>query len=158
MLTMSPVLRSERTQLFQMVEDYWRQIRPTGGHFANDPSARSKYFDAEFWNESEDRFLWWAKVDETVIGFAKIELVADPVWGRLGYISDFCIAPSFRRKGHGSAFAAMIYDWFARKGIEYVRLYVRVDNPRALAFWEKEGFETVRYQMRKMLHPSQTRP
>jgi ribosomal protein S18 acetylase RimI-like enzyme len=151
MLTMSPVSRDERRQLFQMVDQYLRQIRPTGDHFANDPHARSKYFDDEFWNEIADRFLWWAKLDDVVIGFAKVELVADPVWEKLGYIDDFYIAPPFRRQGHGRAFAAMIYDWFAQKGIKYMRLYVRVDNPKALVFWEKEGFETVRYQMRKML-------
>jgi GNAT superfamily N-acetyltransferase len=117
MLTMFPVLRGERGQLFKMVDEYLRQIRPTGDHFANDPPARSKYFDDEFWNEIEDRFLWWAKLDDVVIGFAKTELVADPVWEKLGYIDDFCITPPFRRQGHGRAFAAMIYDWFAQKGI-----------------------------------------
>lgn len=151
MLTMSPVLPEERSRLFEMVDEYWRQIRPTGDHFANDPAARSKYFDDEFWNERADRFLWWAKLDEAVIGFAKTELMPDPVWERLGYIGDFYIAPPFRRQRHGRVFAAMIYDWFAQRGVKYMRLYVRVDNPRALAFWEKEGFETVRYQMRKML-------
>ena len=44
---------------------------PTGDHFANDPTARSRYFDDEFWNEDEDRFLWWAKVGETIVGFAQ---------------------------------------------------------------------------------------
>jgi len=150
-LNLKPILRDDRSQLFEMADQYWREIRPKGDHFANDPLARSKYFDDEFWIEDADRYLWWAKLDETVIGFAKTELVGDPVWSRLGYVGDFYIAPPFRRKGHGRAFAAMLYDWFAQKGIKYVRLYVRVDNPRALAFWEREGFGTVRYQMRKML-------
>ena len=43
----------------------------------------------------------------------------------------------FRRQGHGRAFAALIYDLFTQKGIKYLRLYVRVDNPRAIEFWEK---------------------
>jgi ribosomal protein S18 acetylase RimI-like enzyme len=134
-----------------MVDDFWREIRPTGDHFADNPGARSKYFDDEFWNEQDGRFLWWAKIDEIIVGFAKTELVADPVWETLGYIEDFYIAPSFRRRGHGRAFAAAIYEWFRQRGIKYVRLHVRVDNPRALAFWEREGFQTVRFQMRKML-------
>ncbi len=33
MLTMSPVPRTERRQLFKMVGDYWREIRPAGDHF-----------------------------------------------------------------------------------------------------------------------------
>lgn len=151
MLSLAPILRSERSQLFEMADAYWREIRPTGDHFATNPRARSKYFDDEFWSEDANRYLWWAKLDETIIGFAKTGLVEDPVWDKLGYIGDFYVAPSFRCQGHGRAFAAMLYDWFAQKGIKYMRLYVRVDNPRALAFWEREGFETVRYQMRKVL-------
>ena len=151
MLTLTPIRRNERAQLFAMADAYWREIRPTGDHFADDPAARSRYFDDEFWNEREGQFLWWAKLDDTTIGFAQTALVPDPVWGRLGYVSDFYIAPSFRRLGHGKAFAGAIYKWFAEREIKYVRLYVRVDNPRAVAFWEREGFETVRYQMRKML-------
>jgi ribosomal protein S18 acetylase RimI-like enzyme len=148
---MAPVPQNERDRLFKMADEYWRQIRPTGDHFANDPAARSKYFDDEFWNQSTDRFLWWAKLDETIIGFAKTELLEDPVWERLGCIGDFYIAPLFRRQGYGRGFARLIFDWFAHRGIRYVRLYVRVDNPAAAAFWEKQGFETVRHQMRKML-------
>jgi ribosomal protein S18 acetylase RimI-like enzyme len=151
MLTMFPVLRTERSRLFDMVDEYWRQIRPTGDHFANDPATRVRYFDDEFWEEQEQRFLWWAKLGETIVGFAKTELVEDPVWERLGYIGDFYIAWPFRRQGYGRAFARLIYEWFSQRGIKYMRLYVRVDNPSALVFWEKEGFETVRYQMRKML-------
>ncbi len=151
MLRMTPVHRSERDQLYAMVDEYWQQIRPQGSHFANDPAARAKYFDAEFWDEHESRFLWWAKLDETVVGFAKTELMPDPVWERLGSIGDFYIAAEYRGRGHGRAFARLLYDWFAQRGITYMRLYVRADNPGALAFWEKEGFETVRYQMRKML-------
>ena len=150
-LRMAPVLRGERRQLFAMADEYWRQIRPTGDHFVNDPAAREKYFDAVFWDEHESRFLWWAKLDETVIGFAKTELLPDPVWERLGYIGDFYIAAEYRGRGHGREFARLLYDWFAQQGIKSVRLYVRTDNPGALAFWEKEGFETARYQMRKML-------
>src|SRR5205807_2239408 len=67
-LRMAPVLRSERDQLYAMVDEYWQQIRPQGSHFANDPAGRAKYFDAEFWDEHESRFLWWAKLDETVVG------------------------------------------------------------------------------------------
>ena len=143
MLSLTPTLRGERSQLFEMADQYCREIRPRGDHFANDPLARSKYFDDEFWSEDADRYLWWANLDGTIIRFAKTELVEDPVWERLGYIGDFYIAPPFRRQGRGRAFAAMLYDWFAQKGIKYMRVHVRVDNPRALAFWEQEGFETV---------------
>ena len=34
MLTMSPILRDKRSQLFKMADAYWREIRPTGDHCA----------------------------------------------------------------------------------------------------------------------------
>ena len=120
---------------------------------ADDPRVRDRRFREEFWNERESRFLWWAKLNETAIGFAKTELVEDLVWETQGEIGDFYIAPPFRRRGHGKAFARLLLNWFAHKGVKYVRLYVRSDNPGALAFWENEEFETVQiwHQMRRMV-------
>jgi len=152
MLEVVPVLRNEREQLFKMVEDYWR-TRLTHKPSADDPRVRDRRFGEEFWNERESRFLWWAKLNETAIGFAKTELVEDLVWETQGEIGDFYIAPPFRRGGHGKAFARLLFNWFAQKGVKYVRLYVRSDNPGALAFWENEEFETVQiwHQMRRMV-------
>ena len=147
-----PVLPNEREQLFKMIEDYWR-TRRTHKPSADDPRVRDRRFGEEFWNERESRFLWWAKLNETAIGFAKTELVEDLVWETQGEIGDFYIAPPFRRGGHGKAFARLLLNWFAHKGVKYVRLYVRSDNPGALAFWENEEFETVQiwHQMRRMV-------
>jgi|SRR5579864_199005 len=152
MLKLVPVLRSEREQLFKMVEDYWRG-RSTRHPIASDPHCHDQRFDEEFWNENESRFLWWAKVNETAIGFAKTELIEDPVWETQGDIADFYIAPPFRRRRHGKAFARLLFDWFAQRGVKCVRLFVRSDNPGALALWETEGFETVQiwHQMRRMV-------
>ena len=150
MLTMAPVLRSEREQLLKMAEDYWRGGL-AGGLAINDSRAGEKRFGEEFWDEKQFRFLWWAKLNETAIGFAKTELIGDPVWETQGDIGDFYITPTFRRQGHGKAFARLLFDWFALRGVRSVRLYVRLDNPDALAFWKNERFETVQvwHQMRR---------
>lgn len=150
MLTVAPVRRSEREQLLKMAEDYWRG-RAVPSLAINDSRARGKRFDEELWDEKTFRFLWWAKLDQTAIGFAKTELIEDPVGGTQGDIGDFYIAPPLRRQGHGKTFARLLFDWFAGRGVRTVRLYVRLDNPGALAFWKDEGFETVQvwHQMRR---------
>src|SRR2546430_17556522 len=99
MLRMAPVHRSERGQLYAMVDEYWQQIRPPGSHFSNDPAARAKYFDAEFRDEHESRFLWWAKLDETVVGLAKFELMPAPGRERLGHTGHFCVPDGLRGCG-----------------------------------------------------------
>src|SRR5215467_16234565 len=147
MLKAAPVLRSERRQLLEMAEDYWRG-RAAPDLAINDSPARDRRFDDELWDEKEFRFLWWAKLDETAIGFAKTELLEDPVWETQGDIGDFYIAPPFRRQGHGQAFARSLLEWFAGRGVRSVLLYVRLDNSAALAFWKNEGFETVQVCIR----------
>ena len=152
MLKVTPVLRTEREQLLKMVDDYWRTF-VAGHRLADDSLARDKRFEEEFWAQRDSRFLWWATVDENRVGFAKTDLLEDVMWGTQGDIGDFYIAPSFRRQGHGAAFARLLLDWFSQRSVKSVRLYVRLDNPGALAFWEKEGFETVQvwHQMRRMV-------
>lgn len=151
-MQVTPVLRSEREQLFKLVVDYWREYS-LHLSFANDAAARARCFDDEFWAEKTFRYLWWARLNAMTIGFAKTELVEDPMWETQGDISEFYVAPSFRRRGHGTAFFRWLLRWFAERGVASVRLFVRVDNPVALAFWQNEGFETVQmwHKMRKAL-------
>ena len=151
MLSMEPVLRTERRELLRMVEDYWTRF-PSERHGV-DHLARAKRFDEQFWDETEYRFLWWAKLDGAAIGFAKTELIEDPAWGTQSEISEVYITPAFRQQGHGRAFVALILEWFIQRGIHSVRLYVREDNPGAMVFWEKLGFATVQRwsQMHKVL-------
>jgi ribosomal protein S18 acetylase RimI-like enzyme len=150
MLRAAPVLRSEREQLLEMAEDYWRG-RAVPHLPVRDSRSLDKRFDEELWDEKKLRFLWWAKLNDTAIGFAKTELIEDPVWDTQGEIGDFYIASPFRRRGHGKAFARLLLDWFNGRGVRSIRLYVRLDNPGALAFWKTAGFETVQtwHQMRR---------
>jgi ribosomal protein S18 acetylase RimI-like enzyme len=151
MLTAVAIRRDEREQLFRMIEDYWREGPNPRRLFGNDVSVRDKRFDDEVWAEHESRFLWWAKFDEAPIGFAKTELVDDPLWDTQGDISHFYIARSFRRQGYGKAFVRLLFDWFEGKGVKSVRLFVRSDNPGGFTFWTNEGFASVQtwYQMRR---------
>jgi hypothetical protein len=98
--------------IVEMAEDYWRGGLGHGLAI-NDSRASDKRFDEELWDEKRFRFLWWGKLDETTIGCAKTELIDDPVSETQGDIGDFYIAPPFRRKGHGKAFARLLFEWFA---------------------------------------------
>ncbi len=155
MLTLAAVRRDEREQLFKMIEDYWRE-GPARHLFTRDISVRDKRFADEFWDETGSRFLWWAKLDETAIGFAKTELVEDPVCDTQGDIGDFYIVRPLRRQGHGKAFVRLLFDWFGKRGVKRIRLFVRLDNPGALTFWTNEGFETVQtwHQLRRTIPSS----
>jgi GNAT superfamily N-acetyltransferase len=150
MLRVTPVLRDEYEPLFRMVRDYWAEHYADRG-FMREPDARAKRFHDEFWRDADFRYLWWARLDGPAIGFAKTELLEDPAWETQGDIGDFYIAPPFRLRGHGTAFVRWLLDWFIGRGVKSVRLFVRLDNPGALAFWRREGFETVQvwHQMRK---------
>jgi ribosomal protein S18 acetylase RimI-like enzyme len=44
---------------------------------------------------------WWARLDESVVGFGNAQLLADEAGDRYGYLKDFYIVPEQRRQGHG---------------------------------------------------------
>ena len=56
------------------------------------------------------------------------------------YIGLLLIAPEHRGKRLGRRFCAAILDWIAGQNGVMVRLVVQHQNPRARAFWEREGF------------------
>lgn len=149
-MRVTPVLRDEYEPLFRMVRDYWAEHYAACG-FMREPGGGARRFHDEFWREADSRYLWWARLDGPPIGFAKSELIEDAIWDTQGDIGDFYIAPPFRLRGYGTAFVRWLLDWFIERGVKSVRLFVRLDNPGASAFWKREGFETVQvwHQMRR---------
>jgi ribosomal protein S18 acetylase RimI-like enzyme len=63
--------------------------------------------------------------------------------GRRGYLQHLAVSPSHRRRGIGAALARRCLAALAEQGIFKCHLFVRVDNPEALAFWRRVGW-TVR--------------
>jgi ribosomal protein S18 acetylase RimI-like enzyme len=73
--------------------------------------------------------------------FGLVELVRnypkDNVW-TIGY---FLIHPAWRGSGVGSSLIETFVDFAALQGVKKVRCITQEQNPKALTFWKRHGFE-----------------
>ncbi len=67
---------------------------------------------------------------------------------QLGYIGFMYIKDEHRGKGVSQEIIKYLYDWFASKNLEEIRLTVYDQNPRAIRAYEKVGFKRHLIEMR----------
>jgi ribosomal-protein-alanine N-acetyltransferase len=60
-----------------------------------------------------------------------------------GYIITLDVREDRRRQGIGRRLLAIAEEWFREQGVKRVRLETAVNNPAAVGFWQKSGFEVV---------------
>jgi ribosomal protein S18 acetylase RimI-like enzyme len=146
-----PVAPSEREELLAAARRYWRELMPRW-RGNDDPAHQGAYFHHRFRLDDPSSIVCWAVLGGDRIGFAKVDL-EDDVEGAWAQVRDFFVESAHRRQGRGRAFAEAILAMLADRGIARVDLNVRVDNPRALAFWQSIGFELTLYRLRRYLEP-----
>ncbi len=69
---------------------------------------------------------------------------------RRGWIQDVYTIPERRGQGIGRRVVAALLEWFTRQHVPLVELTVAVSNPAAVRFWERLGFRTYMYRMKRM--------
>ncbi|MCI0404396.1 MAG: GNAT family N-acetyltransferase, partial [Acidobacteria bacterium] len=100
--------------------------------------AYSHYALGEFLSLPGAR-AWVAKDEAQLIGF----IIARRAAKRLGHVITLDVREDRRRQGIGSALLSTAEVWLRGEDVTRVRLETAVDNPAAVAFWEKTGFATV---------------
>ncbi len=68
-----------------------------------------------------------------------------------GYIHDVFTRARFRRRGIGRRLVEELLNWFRDRGVIVVELTVAANNPDALPFWRRLGFQTYMHQMKRVL-------
>lgn len=59
----------------------------------------------------------------------------------IGIIIDLAVAPAYRHMGIGSALVDAAFAEFRREGTDLIQVNYAPDNPPAVAFWTKRGFQ-----------------
>ncbi len=91
--------------------------------------------------------------DDELCGFIWAALMSTLVDARVGYIKNVYIAPHLRGSGHAQRLMAAVEQWLVDQGADKIMLDASTCNPRALAFYEKLGYEVERVRMVKRVGP-----
>jgi GNAT superfamily N-acetyltransferase len=84
------------------------------------------------------RTVWGFERDGRLVAVA--ELLGGYPTERDWYIGLLLLHPDERARGLGRALVAAVRRWLAERDGDVVRVVVQEQNPRARAFWEREGF------------------
>jgi len=95
-----------------------------------------------------------AKSDNAVVGFAFASIFRNyplEVSRTIGVIDDVYVLPEFRGKGIGKKLAMECLNKMEAAGVKTVTLQVFTENKVAIKLYEKLGFKTYRYGMKKQI-------
>ncbi len=80
-----------------------------------------------------------AEVDDKMIGFVSGD-VRKRGHENLGTVHNLFIEENQRGRGYGDALVAELSKHFKNHKCRHIRSFVRIENDRALKFWQKQGF------------------
>lgn len=86
---------------------------------------------------AQDSVVLVAQLGSDCAGFAALQM-SDPG----AHLVLFAVAPAYRRRGVGAALLKWLLESTEVAGCERIDLEVRANNPRALRFYLRHGFET----------------
>jgi ribosomal-protein-alanine N-acetyltransferase len=99
-----------------------------------------------FWDElaqGETRTYLVAADGDEIVGYAGLAAMPDEA-----YVQTIAVVPARRRQGIGALLLTALLDDARRRGLARVGLEVRVDNPAAIALYERFGFTGVAVRRR----------
>ena len=91
----------------------------------------------------EDKVLHNAIVVEATVNHKAAGLVAfyaNDFQTKLAYISQIAVLPDMQRKGVGECLLKKCEEYCKAVGMKALRLEVKTDNQKAIAFYSKQGF------------------
>jgi GNAT superfamily N-acetyltransferase len=89
---------------------------------------------------SDDRLVFGLRDDEERLVGA-VDVVRDYPAAREYWLGTMIIEPSIRGVGLGAWFHAQVLAWIRTQGARGVQLCVQKQNPGAIRFWAREGYE-----------------
>lgn len=128
MLQAVPVAKSEKAELWKLLQDYIHELSVYDEFEATGGVYPYRFFDF-YWQRGEHRWPYWAIANGERAGFA---LLRRAETGEME-MAEFYIRPRFRRSGSGLAFARLLLSKYPGKWLisEYRA------NTSAVLFWHK---------------------
>jgi ribosomal protein S18 acetylase RimI-like enzyme len=95
-----------------------------------------------------EHYLLCIEKKNNLIGYLWYKLLEH---GESVFILDFVVFEQFRSKGYGTAALRTLEEHLAKSDVKQIKLRVAYHNKRALALYEKIGFNITGYNMAKTL-------
>lgn len=149
MLSIEKVDIEDLAHFRKMVEAYWQELMPQA-IVVRDPKQRDAYFQEQFAWDGKNNHPHWAIVDDCHVGFMTFEVSKEQKGAR---VNNLYVVPEKRRQGYGAAVVQWLFSYLDGLGVERIDLDVRRDNPKALAFWQAQGFGIAGYRLRQYRDP-----
>ncbi len=143
-----PIMR-----LFAQIVDYHAKMQPDVYCDADLDAFRSCVLEQM---DADDWVLWVAEKEDKIAGYASVQLRRNRrQYGKKADMSAridcFVVDEAFRHQGVGSQLLTAIEQSLKTDGFTEITLTVSNCNAAAIACYEKAGFGTYIYQMRKDL-------
>ncbi len=84
------------------------------------------------------------------IGFVWVVMRMD-LQGPFGSVDQVYLLPSYRGRGLGKLLMERAHEFIRSQGVSVARLYVTAENGRAVALYEREGYQMTRYEMERRI-------
>ncbi|WP_211190671.1 GNAT family N-acetyltransferase [Actinomycetospora sp. TBRC 11914] len=116
-----------------------RALAEAPGAFAS-TLEREQGFDDDEWHRRVTTNAWFlARADGATVGLACG--IPEPDDGSGRHLVGMWVEPAFRGRGLSDLLVAGVMAWARRERAEFLALWVVDGNDRALAFYERVGFE-----------------
>jgi GNAT superfamily N-acetyltransferase len=123
-------------------------LSPDGEHWASD---LTQFYRDDFAELGDDRDLLICRNESgTIIGIAVVAW-EESSRRRFAVLEDMAVEPSRRSQGVGERLIDAVQARVAAQGIDWLFLESGLENHRAHAFFEREGFKTVSHVFAKRL-------
>ncbi len=110
------------------------------------PGLPETYFLAHI--DSETQIAYVAEVDGTIVGYLLIELRESKfldmlIPRKIAHIRDIAVMQTYQKQGIGHSLFQQSIDWAKSKGVTSLELTVWEFNQNAIAFYKRQGMETL---------------
>jgi ribosomal protein S18 acetylase RimI-like enzyme len=146
------------TEVWKEFTDFHRDIDPFFTTREDAQAEFDKYLRTAL--ESKDSRVFVVLGGGNIVGYAIAQIAKyPPVFKReiYGYITDFVVKASHRRRGIGTELLQKIYDWFKPSGIDRIELRVAAQNEVGYSFWRKHGFQDYIHVLYKPFEEERTK-
>ena len=136
LVSVRPAVAADIPQLLVLVQDYW--------NFEGIAGFNARRIESLLWQLLGTPALgaaWVAEAQPRIVGYAiAVQVFSIEHQGLIGEIDEFFVVPEARSLGVGAALLAALQTKLAAEGCGRLELQLRVDNSRARAFYQRQGF------------------